>query len=132
MALETTTSGSVTVGLAVNPATGAIFCGTLDGTVYAMKSDEGKLTYARVSCKLELGKEGEMQQNVTLRVDRAVLSRARRKALAENRSLNSVVDVWLRQYVGDPSGVEEYRRIMGSLTHVRARRKFTREEMNER
>lgn len=73
-----------------------------------------------------------MEQNVTVRVDKEILHRARLRALGENRSLNSLFDEWLRRYAGLAASGEEYRELMGRLGRVRPGRKFSREEANER
>ena len=40
--------------------------------------------------------------------------------------------LWLCRYSSARPGAKEYRQIMSHLSHVRAGRKFTREEMNQR
>lgn len=73
-------------------------------------------------------------KNITLSADEQLIDEARRQAALENRSLNDVFREWLRQYTAVAGGAAVFDRLIGRLdaTGVRAGRKFTREEMNER
>ena len=50
----------------------------------------------------------------------------------EHRTLNEVFRVWLESYAAQPGGARGYDEVMARLGHVRAGRKFSREEANER
>lgn len=73
-----------------------------------------------------------MMKNITLSADEALIEQARRQAAAENTTLNELFRQWLAQYVARPEAVERYRTLMARLSHVRAGRKYSRDEMNER
>jgi hypothetical protein len=73
-----------------------------------------------------------MMKNITLSVEEAIVQQARRRAAAENTTINELVRTWLERYVAQPGAAEQYLELMESLRHVEAGRKFTREEMNER
>jgi hypothetical protein len=73
-----------------------------------------------------------MTKNITLSADAATIAGARRKAAAENRTLNSAFREWLERYAGRRKAGEDYEDLMRRLRYVRVGRKFTREEMHER
>jgi hypothetical protein len=73
-----------------------------------------------------------MSKNITLSADEALIQQARRRATAENKTLNDLFRQWLARYVAQPSAAERYDALMARLDHVRAGRKFSREEANER
>ncbi len=73
-----------------------------------------------------------MIKNITLSSDDALLQQARRRANAENTTLNELFRRWLEQYVTQPAAADQYAVLMTHLTHVQAGRAFNREEMNER
>lgn len=73
-----------------------------------------------------------MMKNITLSVDEAIIVQARRRAAAENTTLNELFRTWLERYVAQPLAAEQYETLMQRLDYVEAGRKFTREEMNER
>ena len=70
--------------------------------------------------------------NVTFSADKRLIEKARARARAERTTLNVAFREWIERYAGSPPSGEEFARIMKSLSHVRAGRKFTRDEMNER
>ena len=74
-----------------------------------------------------------MIRNVTLTLEESLLQKARTKAMAQHKTLNSLFHEWVKQYVGVCSGKKEgYLALMEKMGNVDAGRKFTREEMNER
>lgn len=73
-----------------------------------------------------------MLKNVTLSAEAELIEQARRRAREEHKTLNALFREWLLRYAGVQDRVERYRQLMKELGHVRAGRKFTREEMNER
>ena len=73
-----------------------------------------------------------MLRNITFSAEDQLIDKARDKAAREERTLNAVFREWLARYVAPDEAVEQYRELMSRLSYVRAGRKFTREEMNER
>jgi hypothetical protein len=73
-----------------------------------------------------------MLRNVTFSAEERLLEAARRKAVRERRSLNEAFREWLRRYVEKDNAGERFDRIMNRLRYVRAGKKFTRAELNER
>ena len=73
-----------------------------------------------------------MMKNITLSVEESVIAQARRRAAAENTTLNELFRTWLERYVSQPLAAQQYEALMNRLDYVEAGRKFTREEMNER
>ena len=71
-------------------------------------------------------------KNITLSADEDLIERARQMARQQNRTLNDAFREWLREFAGYRRSTEEYEALMKQLKHVRAGRKFTRDEMNER
>lgn len=71
-------------------------------------------------------------RNITLSAEDAAIAKARLKAQKEGKSLNIKFREWLRQYLSPRDHVQNYEKLMDSLKHVRAGRKFSREEANER
>ena len=73
-------------------------------------------------------------KNITLSADEKLIADARRRATAENTTLNAVFRQWLDDYVGRRRQAEK---AMATIHELQAAygtggRKFTREEMNER
>jgi len=73
-----------------------------------------------------------MIKNITLSSDEALIEQARRRAAAENTTLNELFREWLQRYVSQAAAASQYQVLMSRLEHVQAGRKFSREEMNER
>ena len=71
-------------------------------------------------------------RNITFSADDAEIDRAREVARSEHKTLNDAFREWLTQYASRSVSDEEIAELYRSLRHVRAGRKFTREEMNER
>ena len=75
-----------------------------------------------------------MLKNITLSADEALIADARRRASAENTTLNAQFRLWLEDYVGRErqaaKAMETIRELQGKI--LTGGRKFTREEMNER
>ena len=89
-----------------------------------------------VTCRIDAAlfwcKLLNMMKEITVSVEDAVLQQARRRAAAENTTINELVHAWLERYVAQPGAADQYLELMESLRHVEAGRKYTREEMNER
>ncbi len=72
-------------------------------------------------------------KNITLSAAEALIENARRRAEAENTTLNNLFREWLARYAtARHLSVEEIRRAAMAIGHFRAGRRFTREERNER
>lgn len=72
-------------------------------------------------------------KNITLSADDALIEQARQTAKAQHKTLNQAFREWLESYARPESDlVGEYEALMKRLSYVKAGRKFTREEMNER
>ena len=73
-----------------------------------------------------------MIKNITLSVEQSLIEKARDKARREHKSLNELFRRWVGHYVGHEGSAENYKHLMKRLGGIRAGRKFSREEMNER
>ena len=73
-------------------------------------------------------------KNITLSADAGLIEEARRRAVAENTTLNAEFRQWLAAYVGRTRKAERALETLRelSVTIDTGGRKFTREEMNER
>ena len=71
-------------------------------------------------------------RNITFSADETEIDRAREVARSEHKTLNDAFREWLAQYASRSVREEEIAELYRSLRHVRAGRKFTRDEMNER
>lgn len=72
-------------------------------------------------------------RNITLSADEALIDSARRRAEAENTTLNNLFREWLVRYAGTPRlTAERIRQTLAATPHFRAGRRFTRAERNER
>ncbi len=71
-------------------------------------------------------------KNVTLSADEDLIEQARLVARAQRKTLNAAFREWLQQYVAQSGNAQEFDSLMNRLRHVRAGRRFTRDEMNER
>ena len=74
-----------------------------------------------------------MLKYITLSADENLIADARRRAAAENTTLNAQFRLWLEDYVGRErqaaKALQTMRELQGKL---RVGRKLTREEMNQR
>lgn len=71
-------------------------------------------------------------KNITLSADAGLIERARARARRQKTALNVVFREWLERYAGNGTAADDYSQLMKELRHIRARRKFTRDEMNAR
>ena len=72
-------------------------------------------------------------KNITLSADEALIEGARRRAAAENTTLNNLFREWLARYVAPPRlSASDVRRAAAAAGHFRAGGRFTRDERNER
>ncbi|MEO5923071.1 MAG: hypothetical protein ABIR70_04520 [Bryobacteraceae bacterium] len=71
-------------------------------------------------------------KNITFTAEPDLIERARQRAASERTTLNERFREWLAGYAFKKPTVSEVDRLLKSLSHVDAGRKFTREEMNAR
>lgn len=71
-------------------------------------------------------------KNITFSAEESLIEKARNKARLENSSLNKRFREWLKSYAARGESKEEYKKLMKRLDYVKAGKKFTRDEMNER
>src|SRR6185312_7817298 len=71
-------------------------------------------------------------KNITLSADEHLIERARQTAREQHKTLNTAFREWLETYVAESGNALQYDEVMRRLSHVRAGRKFSRDEMNER
>ena len=71
-------------------------------------------------------------RNITLSAEESLIEQARKAAANQNTTLNAAFREWLQQYSGRQRWLQEYDALMERTKYVRADRKYTREELNER
>ena len=71
-------------------------------------------------------------KNITLSADEHLIEQARLVARAQRKTLNAAFREWLEQYTARAGTGRDFDALSDRLRHVRAGRKFTRDEMNER
>jgi hypothetical protein len=72
-------------------------------------------------------------KNITLSAEEVLIERARRRAEAENTTLNKLFREWLARYAAPKRlSEEDVRRVAATVGHFRAGSHFTRDERNER
>jgi hypothetical protein len=72
-------------------------------------------------------------RNITLSADEELIEGARRRAAAENTTLNNLFREWLARYATPPRmSLEDVQRTAQAASHFRAGRRLTRAERNER
>lgn len=71
-------------------------------------------------------------KNITLSADEDLIEQARLVARSQRRTLNAAFREWLVQFTARSVSGQEIDSLMRRLRHVKAGRKFTRDEMNER
>ncbi len=73
-----------------------------------------------------------MKQNVTLSAEPQDIRLVRARALQNGTTLNAMFQAWLKQQAAqDRITLERFGEVMKQLSHARAGRTFTRDEMNE-
>ena len=73
-----------------------------------------------------------MLKNVTFSADEELIRRARQRARQQHTTLNAEFRRWLEKYAYGVRDAEDFDALMETLAHVRAGRKFSREEMHAR
>jgi hypothetical protein len=71
-------------------------------------------------------------KNVTLSAEESLIEQARHVARSQRKTLNAAFREWLEQYAAQAGNALEFDALMKRLRHVRAGRRFTRDQMNER
>lgn len=71
-------------------------------------------------------------KNVTLSADESLIEQARLIARSQHKTLNAVFREWLLQFTAQAGRGQEFDSLMKRLKHVKAGRRFSRDEMNER
>jgi hypothetical protein len=71
-------------------------------------------------------------KNITLSADEDLIEQARLVARSQRKTLNAAFREWLAQFAGLSGSAQEAELLMKRLRHVKAGRRFTRDEMNER
>jgi len=71
-------------------------------------------------------------KNLTLSADENLIEKARLIARSQRRTLNAAFREWLEQFTASDGDLGSYDTLMKRLSHVKAGRHFTRDEMNER
>jgi hypothetical protein len=71
-------------------------------------------------------------KNITLSADENLIEQARLIAKSQHKTLNAIFREWLEQLAARNGSTQEYEALMRRLKHVKAGRRFSRDEMNER
>jgi len=71
-------------------------------------------------------------RNVTFSADEDLIDQARLVAHEERKTLNDAFREWLTQYASSRSDVARFDEFMKQMKPMRAGRRYSREEMNER
>jgi len=71
-------------------------------------------------------------RNITLSAEDELIDQARLVAQSQRKTLNDAFREWLLQYTARSHGAQDVDALMKRLAHVRAGRRFDRDEMNER
>jgi hypothetical protein len=71
-------------------------------------------------------------KNITFSVEERLIEQARLAARSQHKTLNQAFREWLAQYASQAGSGPEFDSLMRRLRPVRAGRRFTREERNER
>jgi hypothetical protein len=73
-----------------------------------------------------------MLQNITLSAEKSPIERARKRAAAENTTLNVEFRRWLEQYVERPASIEDLETFMARFQYSKPGKKYSRDALNER
>jgi hypothetical protein len=99
-------------------------CGGTKGDEICLKDGACWLHEDRVHCL--------RMKNITLSADEQLIEQARLLAKSQHKTLNAMFREWLEQFTARSGGTQEFDALMKRLKHVRAGRRFSRDEMNER
>jgi hypothetical protein len=73
-----------------------------------------------------------MLKNITFSADEELIRKARKRANAEQTTLNEEFRRWLEKYAERLYTVEDFTDLMDQFKYVKPGRKFRRDELNER
>ena len=73
-----------------------------------------------------------MIQNITLSAEKELIEKARKRAEADNTTLNAEFRRWLAQYAERPQTAADLAELIERMKYVQPGKSFTREERNER
>jgi hypothetical protein len=79
-----------------------------------------------------LGESKEKMKRITLRADEAAIARAHEAARTRHTTLNAAFREWLKEFVARGRHAREIGEILERTSYLKAGRKYTREELNER
>jgi len=71
-------------------------------------------------------------KNITVGAEENLIEQARLVAKAQRKTLDEAFREWLEQFTRQAGSSQEFDSLMRRLKHVRAGRRFTRDEMNGR
>jgi hypothetical protein len=71
-------------------------------------------------------------KNVTLSADEHLIEQARLVAKSQRKTLNAAFREWLEQFTSQAGSSQEFDSLMNRLKHIKAGRRFGRDEMNAR
>jgi len=71
-------------------------------------------------------------KNITLSADEALIEQAREAARAQHTTLNAAFRQWLEEFSDRRGQAQEFDALMERTKYVKADRKYTRDELNER
>ena len=71
-------------------------------------------------------------KNITLSADENLIEQARKAAAEQHTTLNAAFREWLTDFSGRAERARRFDQAMERTKYVRADRKYTREELNER
>jgi len=71
-------------------------------------------------------------KNITVGAEENLIEQARLVAKAQRKTLDKAFREWLEQFTRQAGSSQEFDSLMRRLKHVRAGRRFTRDEMNGR
>jgi len=71
-------------------------------------------------------------KNITLSADENLIEQARKAAADQHTTLNAAFREWLEQFAGREARARRFDEAMERTKYLRADRKYTREELNER
>lgn len=71
-------------------------------------------------------------KKITLSADEKLIEQARSVARSQHKTLNVAFREWLQQYAAQCGSGGEFDSLMTRLRHVKTRRHFSRDELNER
>ncbi len=71
-------------------------------------------------------------KKITFSADAHLIEQAHLVARSQRRTLNAAFQEWLAQFTRQSGTAQEFDALMKRLKHVKAGRRFSRDEMNER